>query len=102
MAFEKAAILSDLGPGRLLLVELQGKRICLGNAGGTLFAIANDCTHMGGSLSGGDIDGSEIECPLHGSRFDVTTGEVTNGPARRAITRYEVRTEGDEVQVDAG
>lgn len=100
MAFEKVADLSDLKPGQLTLVQVKGKAICLGNIGGRVFALANECTHRGGALSDGNLDGNEVECPLHGSRFDVLTGNATEGPAGRPVKVFEVSLTGDEVSVD--
>ena len=77
--------------------------IALVNVQGTFYAIDNECTHRGGSLGDGEIntDWSEwaIECPLHGSVFDVRTGDVLNPPAPAPVRTYAVELDGDVVKV---
>ena len=102
MAFEKVASLAGLKPGELKQVNVGGKEICLANVGGDVLAIDNKCTHVGGDLSLGDLDGDVVECPFHGSQFNVRTGEVVQGPARRPVTSYAAKVEGDDILVDAG
>lgn len=102
MAFTTVAKASELGPGQLKRVELaNGSQVCLANVDGTLFAIAGKCTHMGGPLGDGALDGAIVTCPWHGAMFDVTSGEVQGPPADHSARTYKVRVEGDEVQVDA-
>ena len=67
--------------------------------GGTLYAIEDICTHDGGPLVEGELDGYEIECPRHGARFDIRTGRALRMPAFEPIETYEVRIEGDEILV---
>ncbi len=100
MAFVKAANLSDLPPGRAKIVEIGYEDIALCNVGGEIYAIANLCTHDNGPLGEGYLDGEEIECPRHGARFSVRTGEVKVLPAIIPIPTFEVKIEGDEVWVD--
>ena len=54
-------------------------------------AIENICTHLGGPLNEGTLESYEVECPWHGSKYDVTTGEPTKSPARQAVPVYEDR-----------
>lgn len=100
MAFVKAANLSDLPVGRAKIVEIGYEDIALCNVGGKIYAIANLCTHDNGPLGEGYLDGEEIECPRHGARFNVRTGEVKVLPAIVPIPTFEVKIEGDEVWVD--
>lgn len=76
MDYVKVAKVGDLRPGAKQLVVVGGKEIMLVNVDGTFFAVANRCPHMGGSLSDGKLEGTQITCPRHGSVFDVTTGKV--------------------------
>ena len=100
--FVAVAKLSEVGPGQLKQIELDdGTQICLANVDGTLYAIDGECTHMGGSLGEGELEGTTVTCPLHSSAFDVTTGEVKDGPAHEPQRKFEVRVEGEEVQVAA-
>jgi 3-phenylpropionate/trans-cinnamate dioxygenase ferredoxin subunit len=73
--------------------------IAIANLGGDLYAIDDLCSHQQCSLSEGDIDDTMIECPCHGSRFDITTGEAVVGPATEPLDVFKVREEGGELQV---
>ena len=97
--FEKVAGKGDVKPGETKLVEVAGEEICLVNVNGDYFAVSNVCTHAGGPIDQGDLTDNDIECPLHGSSFDVRTGEATAPPAVEALTAYAVRVEGDDVLV---
>ena len=98
--FVTVANLSELGPGQLKQVELaDGTQVCLANVDGAFYAIAGRCTHMGGPLGEGALDGTIVTCPWHGAMFDVTSGEVQGPPADDSEPKYEVRVKGDEVQV---
>ena len=97
--FVKVAKTSDLAEDDTMLVEVGDERIVLSNIGGSFYAIGEVCTHAEGPLSEGDVEEGEIECPWHGSRFDLRTGEATSPPADEAVPRYGVRIEGDDVLV---
>ena len=97
--FVKVASISDLSPGQVVLAEVDGERVALVNVEGELYAVADECTHAGCSLSEGDVDGRMLVCPCHGSEFDVTTGEPTTPPAFEALARYAIRVEGEDVLV---
>jgi 3-phenylpropionate/trans-cinnamate dioxygenase ferredoxin component len=81
---------SHLQPGEARLVHVDGQEVAVFNVGGRFYATRNDCSHRGGPLSEGQLDGQVIECPVHGSQFDVTTGQVIAGPAREPIATYKV------------
>ena len=99
--FTKVLDAKDLPPGKATCVESGGEKVALFNVDGTIHAIADTCTHMGGPLSEGSVDGTLVTCPLHGATFDLATGEVTSPPAMSAVRRYVVRVEGDEIQIAA-
>lgn len=101
MSFERAAALTDVPAGKVHVVELGEEEIALCNVNGTIFAIANICTHDGGALDQGELEGVAIECPRHGARFDVTTGRVLRLPATRAVRTYPCELRGGEIYVDA-
>ena len=82
------------------VVTAGGRRLALCNVNGQYYAIDDVCTHDGGPLDQGELDGIEIECPRHGARFDVTTGRATCMPAVVPVKTYDVRVEGGEVQVN--
>jgi 3-phenylpropionate/trans-cinnamate dioxygenase ferredoxin subunit len=65
-----------------------------------IYAVANVCTHDDGPLGAGTLDGHQIECPRHGARFDVRTGDVTSLPAIVPVPTFAVKVEGEDVWVD--
>jgi glycine betaine catabolism B len=89
----------DLREGGLLRVELFGKPLVLSMVNGKVYALDAVCSHEGGPLEEGALEGYEIECPWHGSKFDVRTGEVTNPPAEIPQLSYEVKVENDKILV---
>ena len=97
--FVKVAKTSDVPEGEIMLVEVGEESILLSNVGGEFYAIGEECTHSGGSLSQGYVEGEDVECPLHGSLFNLKTGENTGPPAAEGVPRYSVRVEGDDLLV---
>ena len=96
----KVAEVTELEPGKGKTVEVEGVSLALFNVDGTYFAIANTCTHVGGSLGEGALIGKEVTCPLHGAQFDATSGKVLGGPARSDVKSFPVSLEGDDVMVE--
>lgn len=88
--------LSDVPPGSALLVG----NVAVFNVDGKLCATQNGCTHRQGPLNEGELDGSTVTCPLHGSQFDVSTGAVLRGPATEPLKTYRVLVEGDVGRID--
>ena len=97
--FKKVAETSDLSPGEMKSVPLGQGEVLLANVDGKFYAIRDTCTHMGGTLSDGDLDGEQVQCPLHGAIFNVVTGEVHNPPARESVQAHEVRISGNDILV---
>jgi len=95
----KACQLSDLPDEGAIRVELAGKPVCIARSGGEVFAISDVCSHADVALSEGDVEDGHIECWLHGSMFDLRTGEPTGLPATRPVPTYPVTVEGDDVLV---
>ncbi len=95
----KACSLSDLPEDGALRVELDGTPICIARSGGEVFAISDVCSHADVSLSEGDVEDGQIECWLHGSKFDLRTGAPTGLPAIKPVATYPVTVEGDDVLV---
>ena len=83
---------SELPPGGKLLTEVDGRAIALFNVEGRLYAIDDVCTHGGGPLAEGELEGCEIRCPRHGARFDVTTGKALCFPAFEPVASHRVET----------
>ena len=100
MAFVNAAKLGDISPGRVKIVALDDEEVALCNVDGTIYAVANVCSHDGGPLSEGHLLGYEIECPRHGARFDVRTGDVRALPAIVPIPTFAVKVDGQDVLVE--
>jgi nitrite reductase/ring-hydroxylating ferredoxin subunit len=100
MAFQKVSSVGELSPGKAKQVTVGGKKIAVFCVDGTCYAIDDTCTHRGGPLSEGDCEGTEVVCPWHGARFDLTTGNALSPPAVRGVACYKVQVVGDEIQVD--
>lgn len=92
----------EIPPGTTKRVELDGLAVLVCNVEGTFYAIEDVCTHDGGPLDQGELEGCRIMCPRHGALFDVTTGAALTLPAVVPLMSYAVRTAGDEVLVDPG
>ena len=99
-AFQKVGETKDLPPGRGMAFDLAGQRIAVFNVDGSYCAIGDTCTHRGGPLSEGVLDGFTVTCPFHGAQFDVRTGEKLSPPAPTGVPCYKVRVEGSEIQVE--
>ncbi|MCI0692749.1 non-heme iron oxygenase ferredoxin subunit [candidate division KSB1 bacterium] len=98
--FVKVASASELAPGAAKQVEVNGKTIALFNLDGNYYAIDNTCTHRGGPLAEGFIEGESLTCPWHGAQFNIKTGDVVGPPAAKSVTKYNVRVQGDDVEVE--
>ncbi len=97
--FQTVAKASEIAPGEMKLVNVAGQDVVGANVEGTFFAFGNECTHVGGPLVDGDLDGETVTCPWHATIFNVTTGQASEGPGTNAVPTYEVRLEGDEIQI---
>ena len=89
----------DLEEGGMRAFDVQGTTIAVANVAGTFHAFDDTCTHRQCSLAEGDLEQSTVTCPCHGSEFDVASGEVLEGPAREPVETYEVRVEGDNLEI---
>ena len=90
---------SELGDGQMLLASILGERVVIGRCADGLFAFSDHCTHSGGPLSDGALVGCTVQCPWHGSQFDIKNGRVVSGPAEERITTYEIEIRSGEVYV---
>jgi len=97
--FIEAATTGELRPGTMKRLALRGRLILLANVGGRFCAADDTCTHEEASLSTGSLKGALVKCPLHGSRFNVCTGEVLEEPAEDNLRTYPVRVEGERILV---
>ena len=96
----RACAAADVTEGGALAVTVDGVDVALVRDGGEIYAIRDECSHAAIALSEGDVEGCEIECWLHGSRFDLRTGKPTCLPATEPVAIYPVSVQGDDVLVD--
>ncbi len=100
MSAKPVATLSDLGLDTPVQVVVDDVTVCLVRTAAGVRAVSDVCSHADVSLCEGEVDGDTIECWLHGSRFDLTTGRPTGLPATEPVSVYPVTIEGDNVLVD--
>ncbi len=97
--FERVCATADVPTDGALHVDIGDTPVAIVNACGEFFAIHDVCSHADVPLSEGDVEGCTLECWLHGSRFDLRTGQPTGLPATTPVPVYAVRIEGDDVLV---
>ncbi len=97
---ENEFYLHELEPGMIKLVHLNGQPVAVYNVDGELYATSDECSHVGGPLSEGELKGVTVICPWHYSCFDVTTGAATCGPAKEPVQTYRVISEGNIGRVE--
>ncbi|MDZ7344512.1 MAG: non-heme iron oxygenase ferredoxin subunit [candidate division KSB1 bacterium] len=98
--FIKVATIDEIAPGTGKQVEANGKQIALFNLDGNFYAIDNTCTHRGGPLAEGFVEGEDVTCPWHGAQFNIKTGAVVGPPATQRVTTYNVRVQGNEIEIE--
>jgi 3-phenylpropionate/trans-cinnamate dioxygenase ferredoxin subunit len=102
--FERACAVADVPDEGVVAVEVAGVEVAVVKSEGRFFAVRDECSHAQIALSEGEVGGCEIECWLHGSRFDLRTGEPTGLPAYEPVPVYPVRLQagaaGDDIYVD--
>lgn len=106
MRYIKVAEINEIAAGNKKKVSAEGKEILLTHIEGAYYAVDNTCTHMGGSLYDGKLEGRHIVCPKHGSVFDVTTGKAVEGGKLlfikvkiRDLGNYPVKIEGNDLLI---
>jgi 3-phenylpropionate/trans-cinnamate dioxygenase ferredoxin subunit len=99
--YEAVAKIAEIPDGGMKQVVVKGDLVGLYRVGDEVYALGDICTHEEAYLTEGefDTDDMEVECPLHGSRFNVMTGEVRILPATRPEPSYQVKVDGDLVMV---
>jgi 3-phenylpropionate/trans-cinnamate dioxygenase ferredoxin subunit len=100
MAFQRACALAEVTNATPVAVTVDDVAVAIVRQGEDLYAIYDECSHAAIPLSEGEVEDGEIECWLHGSRFDLRTGKPSGPPATEPVTTYAVRVEGDDVLVD--
>jgi nitrite reductase/ring-hydroxylating ferredoxin subunit len=89
----------EVADGEVTSYGVGERQVAIANVDGTLHAFDDFCTHQQCSLAEGDLDDRILECPCHGSQFDVSTGQAVRGPAVDPVDVFEVREEDGELQV---
>lgn len=97
--FIKVAEKKDIPPGEMKMVSLANEDVCLIHMDDDFYAIGNVCTHQGGPLNEGMLDGYNLECPWHLAKFDIRTGNVVSPPAERSVSSYKVKIEGNDILI---
>lgn len=100
MSWAAVCVLSTLADAIPFGVVVDGVDVCLVRIGDELFAVRDECTHQAVPLSEGEVEDYTIECWMHGSRFNLRTGEVLNPPAVDAVVTYATRVVDGQVQLD--
>ncbi|MCW5625624.1 MAG: non-heme iron oxygenase ferredoxin subunit [Burkholderiales bacterium] len=91
MSWSIVCAVADLQPGQHRVIDVDGTAVVVFNLDGAFFALEDVCTHDGGQLTGGCVDGDEIVCPRHGARFSIRTGAALTPPAYDATAKFPVR-----------
>ena len=92
MEYVRVADKAELPANKMIMVVVGGKEVLLANVDGSYYAIVNKCSHLGGSLVRGSLEGSIVTCPRHGARFDVKTGQAV-GEAQIGFIKMKVKDE---------
>ena len=98
--FIKVATTDELGDQQVKLVEVEGQKIALFRVDRAFYALHDACTHQGGPLSKGTLQGMEVACPWHEAKFDVRTGAVLDPPAQQGVRSYPVRVTGADIEIE--
>lgn len=97
--FVKVGRVSDVPDGRAEIFDVDDRRIAVYRLDGAYFAIEDLCTHDGGPLAEGEVEGDVVICPRHGARFSIRTGAALSFPAVTPVDTFPVRVDGEELWV---
>jgi len=100
--FVTVAKVGEIPDGGVKVVRVEGQPVAVFHVDGAYYAMDDVCTHDGGPLAEGSIEGEEVECPRHGARFNVKTGEALCLPAISPVPTYTVKVVGEEIKVGWG
>ena len=100
MSFVEIAKNDEIPTGQMKGIKINDKDILVTNIAGKYYAIGAKCTHAGGDLSKGKMDGSIVICPRHKSKFDIITGKSISGPAKQGVPVYQVKIEENSILID--
>ncbi len=100
MVYYRVCGVDDLRDGEMKLFELAGYEYLVIRRGDQFYGLDNFCTHEGGTLSEGKLEGDDVVCPVHGGRFRIRTGDVTSPPPSFPLESYPMKIEGKDVLLD--
>jgi 3-phenylpropionate/trans-cinnamate dioxygenase ferredoxin subunit len=95
----RVAAVGEIAPGACKVADVDGTTVAVFNIGGEFFAIEDVCTHDGGELASGTLEGDQVVCPRHGARFCVRTGEALTAPAYEPTAKFPLRIENGVIEV---
>jgi nitrite reductase/ring-hydroxylating ferredoxin subunit len=95
--YVKVGQVDDFPLGSLKQATVNGEDVVVGNVAGKLYATANKCTHRGGPLNEGELEGNVVTCPWHGGQFDIVNGKVVGPPPMKDLASFDVKIEGTNV-----
>lgn len=98
--FVTVAKVGEIPPDGVKVVRIEDQLVAVFHVGGRYYAMDDVCTHDGGPVAEGELEGDVIECPRHGARFNVRTGAALTLPAVSPVPTHRVRIEGDDIQVE--
>ena len=96
----RVASIKDVASGQAVAVDVGGQRVAIFNSNGEFHAIGDTCTHRGGPLSQGKVEGMVVTCPWHGAKYDIRTGKVLSPPAPADVRSYRVVVDGDDLKIE--
>ncbi len=99
-SFVKVARVEEIAPGEKKTVEVDGVEVVIVNVDGEFYAVEDVCTHDGGPLGDGELEGCQLICPRHGARFDVRTGKALTLPAFEPVATFAVKVQDGDIWVE--
>jgi nitrite reductase/ring-hydroxylating ferredoxin subunit len=90
---------AQLGPGEMKALDLQGVRVAIANVDGAFYGFSDVCSHGDHALSDGRLEGMALICSSDGSKFDLASGRVLNGPALKRVRTYRIQVQGDDLVI---
>ena len=100
MSFVEIAKTDEISDGQMKGIKINEKNILVTNIAGKYYAMGAKCTHAGGDLSKGKMDGNIVICPRHGAKFEIITGKPISGPAKQSVPIYQVKIQGKSILID--
>ena len=101
MSWHPVAPAASIAPGDYAQIEIDAQLVAVFNIGGEFYAIDDVCTHDGGELAGGAVEGNVVICPRHGARFCLRTGAALTPPAYEPVRTYRTRINDGMVEIQA-